>query len=167
MNQEIVKRWNDWVSPNDTVYILGDVCMGKIDDSLAIASSLNGYKYLVPGNHDRVFTGYASEYRANKNLSLQHWYFKYEQAGLMILPERPIYIASNGMEIQLSHFPYMSEDLRDDRYNKYRPTNDGLWLFHGHVHNSWMKLDRQINVGVDVWQFKPVSESTLLRLTVE
>lgn len=167
MNETIINNWNEWVQPTDTVFMLGDICMGTIDTTLGLISQLKGNKYLIPGNHDRVFSGYATEYKNKKPHDMRHWINKYEMAGMMILPENPIYVANNGLKIQLSHFPYMSEDLRDDRYNAYRPKDEGLWLLHGHVHNSWMKLDRQINVGVDVWQFKPVSEHTLLRLMTE
>ena len=30
-------------------------------------------------------------------------------------------------------------------------------VFHGHVHNSWKTRGRFLNVGVDVWAYKPVS----------
>jgi hypothetical protein len=36
---------------------------------------------------------------------------------------------------------------------------------HGHVHKAWKKNDKQINVGVDVWDFKPVSLEQLVILT--
>lgn len=47
---ELVKRWNSVISKNDTVYVLGDFCLGK--RNLAIAGELNGKKKLVAGNHD-------------------------------------------------------------------------------------------------------------------
>jgi len=167
MNEAIISNWNTWVQPEDTVYVLGDMCMGRINASLGLVKRLAGNIYLVPGNHDRVFSGYSKTYRVGEDYNIQDWIEKYESAGMTILPENPVYTASNGMRFQLSHFPYISEDLRDDRYNSYRPKDEGLWLIHGHVHNSWMKLDRQINVGVDVWQFRPVSESLLLRFVTE
>lgn len=30
-------------------------------------------------------------------------------------------------------------------------------VLHGHVHNMWKKKNNAINVGVDVWDYKPVS----------
>ena len=53
MNERIVTAWNETVGPDDYVYILGDLCMGKLDDSLSVAGQLQGHKILVPGNHDR------------------------------------------------------------------------------------------------------------------
>ena len=50
MDEEMVKRWNDRVRPNDKVYHLGDVVMKR--KSLEIMSRLNGDKVLIRGNHD-------------------------------------------------------------------------------------------------------------------
>src|SRR4051812_8195892 len=53
MNQTIIDRWNDTVKNDDTVFVLGDVAMGKISDSLPLVKKLKGNKHLVSGNHDR------------------------------------------------------------------------------------------------------------------
>src|ERR1700722_17645565 len=53
MNEAIVERWNETVGVNDRVLILGDVAMGRIDDTLKIAGRLNVFKVLLTGNHDR------------------------------------------------------------------------------------------------------------------
>jgi calcineurin-like phosphoesterase family protein len=50
MDEEMVKRWNETVRPNDKVYHLGDVVMNR--KSLKIMSRLNGDKVLIRGNHD-------------------------------------------------------------------------------------------------------------------
>jgi calcineurin-like phosphoesterase family protein len=50
MDEEMVKRWNDTVRPNDKVYHLGDVVINR--KSLSIMSRLNGDKVLIRGNHD-------------------------------------------------------------------------------------------------------------------
>ena len=44
----------------------------------------------------------------------------------------------------------------DDKFAKWRPTDDGRWLLCGHVHEKWKIQGRMINVGVDVWDYKPV-----------
>jgi calcineurin-like phosphoesterase family protein len=51
MNEEIVKRWNQVVDANDTVYYLGDFSLGK-GSVEKFVPRLNGEKYLVMGNHD-------------------------------------------------------------------------------------------------------------------
>ena len=50
MDEEMVKRWNDTVGPNDKVYHLGDVVINR--KSLQILNRLNGDKVLIKGNHD-------------------------------------------------------------------------------------------------------------------
>jgi len=50
MDEEMVKRWNETVRPNDKVYHLGDVVINR--KALSIMSRLNGDKVLIRGNHD-------------------------------------------------------------------------------------------------------------------
>jgi calcineurin-like phosphoesterase family protein len=50
MDEEMVRRWNDRVRPNDKVYHLGDVVINR--KALSIMSRLNGDKVLIRGNHD-------------------------------------------------------------------------------------------------------------------
>lgn len=85
MDEEMVKRWNDRVRPNDKVYHLGDVVINR--KSLSIMSRLNGDKVLIRGNHD-IFPD--TEYRQ---------YFR----------ELRAYHVMNGMI--LSHIPIHTESL--------------------------------------------------------
>jgi len=50
MDEEMVKRWNETVKPNDKVYHLGDVVINR--KALITMSRLNGDKVLIKGNHD-------------------------------------------------------------------------------------------------------------------
>jgi len=50
MDEEMVKRWNERVRPNDKVYHLGDVVINR--KALGIMHRLNGDKVLIRGNHD-------------------------------------------------------------------------------------------------------------------
>lgn len=50
MDEAMIERWNAKVSPQDTVYHLGDVVIKK--SSLELVKRLNGKKRLVRGNHD-------------------------------------------------------------------------------------------------------------------
>lgn len=60
MNEELIKRWNEVVRNQDTVFILGDFAFGKNAIS-QIAPRLNGTKILIKGNHDT----YPNEYYRN------------------------------------------------------------------------------------------------------
>jgi calcineurin-like phosphoesterase family protein len=85
MDEEMVKRWNKTVRPNDKVYHLGDVVINR--KALPIMSRLNGDKVLIRGNHD-IFRD--DEYRK---------YFR----------ELRAYHVMNGMI--LSHIPIHSDSL--------------------------------------------------------
>lgn len=50
MDEEMVRRWNERVGPNDKVYHLGDVVINR--KALPILNRLNGDKVLIRGNHD-------------------------------------------------------------------------------------------------------------------
>lgn len=51
-DEEMVRRWNLKVRPNDKVYHLGDITMSTSAQSLEILDRLNGEKVLIKGNHD-------------------------------------------------------------------------------------------------------------------
>ena len=53
MNETIIENWNNVVTKNDDVYILGDM-FWKNDLAEDIMPRLNGNKYLILGNHDRI-----------------------------------------------------------------------------------------------------------------
>jgi len=50
MDEEMIRRWNDTVRPNDKVYHLGDVVINR--KALKTLARLNGDKVLIRGNHD-------------------------------------------------------------------------------------------------------------------
>ena len=77
MDEEMVKRWNDKVRPNDKVYHLGDVVINR--KALKILDRLNGDKVLIKGNHDifklEDYTPYFRDirgYHVMKGMILSH-----------------------------------------------------------------------------------------------
>ena len=52
MNNEIVKRWNEKVQPEDIVYHLGDVMLGDNEVGENLLKKLNGNIRFIIGNHD-------------------------------------------------------------------------------------------------------------------
>ncbi len=86
MDEEMIRRWNDAVRPNDKVYHLGDVVINR--KALPTLARLNGDKVLIRGNHD-IFRD--DEYRE---------YFRelraYHVLNGMILSHIPVHEASLG-----------------------------------------------------------------------
>lgn len=53
MTEHMIKAWNKVVGKNDKVYVLGDFSFYGFEKTESIVKRLNGFKYLVVGNHDR------------------------------------------------------------------------------------------------------------------
>src|SRR4051812_42588376 len=54
MNEAIINNFNSVVKPGDLVYHLGDFGFCTIDQADQILSRLNGRKYFIWGNHDKI-----------------------------------------------------------------------------------------------------------------
>ena len=54
MDEDLMARWNAVVSPEDTVYHLGDFSLLSANKVSALLSRLHGTKHLIVGNHDTV-----------------------------------------------------------------------------------------------------------------
>lgn len=54
MDNELRTRWNNRVSKQDVVYVLGDISWYGNEKTYDIISSLNGQKHLIKGNHDKL-----------------------------------------------------------------------------------------------------------------
>ncbi len=154
MDAVMMRTWNEAVAPNDEVFYLGDFSLSA-QGVRTIAPQLNGTKHLIMGNHDLCHPVHKKKAAAASAA--------YLEAGFVSLEiSREIEIA--GESVLLHHLPYLIPNAADrygDKYNKYRPENLGNWLLCGHIHQKWKRVDRMINVGVDVWEFRPVPITTL------
>lgn len=156
MYAALAAEWNSVVSAQDEVWVLGDLAMGQIDLNLPLAGQLNGRKHLVIGNHDRPFGRNRTE----------EWDARYRLDGgfVKLHHDRTTLTLGDGTEVTLCHFPYSGDSGDRDRYVSQRPPDDGGWLLHGHVHERWRQRGRMINVGVDAWAGRLVSEPTIIDL---
>ena len=170
MNARLVQLWNETVTDDDTVWVLGDVALGALDESLACVGRLTGRKLLVPGNHDRCWEGdralrkgdpEARERRRTKERQ------RYLDAGFAEIHDRPEPVTVDGRSVALSHFPYQGDSHGEDRFVEYRPEDRGGWVVHGHVHDTWRQRGRQINVGVDAWGGRPVPAEVIAGLIAD
>lgn len=158
MNEEIVRRWNETVAPDDEVFHLGDVALGTIADSLQYVSRLNGKISLITGNHDRPFP----PMQKGRQEKIEEWTQKYLDAGFdSVFPSDAIMIG--GVTFRLSHFPYDGDSHEEERFREHRLVDEGRALIHGHTHGSEFVTrskagSLQFHVGVDAHDFRPVSE---------
>lgn len=156
MNWTIVENHNAVVRPQDTVFVLGDLALGKIEESLSFVEMMNGRIVMLSGNHDRIFSGRKRVKATDRAL--------YTDVGIEIADEqRPLVIDNTHFGL-MCHFPYHGDSHDADRFVEQRPVDRGGWVFHGHVHNAWRVRGRQINVGVDVNDFTPVHVSKIVEI---
>ena len=52
MNEVMIANWNSVIGKDDTVFHLGDFCLGGAAEWTKILDRLNGKIYLIMGNHD-------------------------------------------------------------------------------------------------------------------
>lgn len=157
MNKKLIENWNKTVRKNDIIYILGDFAFCGIEKTKLIVSHLNGDKRFVKGNHDP----------SSKKLF---------EIGFTQVYENERVRLNNHREVLMSHFPYypsLTQRLKnklkgvktDTRYLHKRIVDNGSdVLLHGHVHTAWKTNGRMINVGVDVWDYKPVCETQIYEI---
>lgn len=150
MNETLVASWNDAVADDDTVWVLGDVAMGRFDESLALVGRLAGRKMLIAGNHDRCWFGHGER--------AEEWVQRYLDAGFEQIVQGSTHIDIGDTTVLACHFPYTGDSQVEERYVEHRPADIGEWLLHGHVHEQWATNGRMINVGVDVRDQRPISE---------
>lgn len=168
MNSAIVDAWNAVVTDKDMVYCLGDMSF-KLPILREMLRFLNGQKVLVVGNHDPFFKDMASgdkkivEVARKKAIASgfldAHMTLELEISGIGL--------------VKMSHFPYFPQNTEglenyELRCRAQRPVcgNESL-LLHGHVHSQWdvrqdAGLPPQVNVGIDVWNLRPVSEEEIV-----
>lgn len=128
MDRTMVERWNGTVGPDDTVWHLGDFAIRRSATVMAgILDGLNGTKHLIHGNNDGPDT-----------LALTGW------ASVAGYAET---VAEDGTGLVLCHYAFRT----------WNGMYKGSWNLHGHSHGALKGMTRQVDVGVDVWDFRPVT----------
>jgi calcineurin-like phosphoesterase family protein len=149
MNAEMVRRWREVVAPEDLVFHLGDFSFGGLEKAMTVGLQLPGRKILVRGNHDtkRDRWGFTDTEFVNT--------MGFEQVvgidGLTLeMPQGLFYLA---------HHPHPNRLAWPEAAKV-----DGCSIqLCGHVHDAWKYAGAACNVGVDQWDFTPVSIEEILR----
>jgi calcineurin-like phosphoesterase family protein len=166
MNEALVIGWNMTVHPDDTVYYLGDFSMAARPVE-TFTKRLLGTKYFIHGNHD--FTHPYHKKSRNKE-NQEKWIQKYKDWGWTSVQDELI-IEHEGQKFRLAHLPYTNDLFhgQGDKYENFRPEDDGIPLLCGHVHEKWT-TERSgngtlmINVGVDRHGFAPISINKVMEI---
>ncbi len=133
MNTKMIENWNSVVDKTDTVYCLGDFSFGNFKDTLDVFHKLNGaQKFLIRGNHD------------GSNVTRLPWTHQYDQTEVKFGDYR----------FWLNHYPKKS-------WNK---SYHGAFHLHGHIHGQgeYWADGLSCDVGVDMWDYRPVSADKLV-----
>jgi calcineurin-like phosphoesterase family protein len=132
MDAGIVERWNEVVKPDDHVWHLGDFAIRQLDARMA---DLLGQLC----GHKHLVAG-NNDREVTK--SLPGWSSVQPYAELEI----------EGRLVVLCHYAFRT----------WRDMGRGAVNLHGHSHGRLKPLPRQIDVGVDAWDFRPQTLERML-----
>ena len=125
MNESLIKAWNRTVSPQDTVYHLGDFAFGNDMEAIErLIKRLKGRITLIAGNHDTP-----------AKLKMYQKYFK-------------IACFYQIDDVILTHYPVHASMLADNSPRSASATE--RYNIHGHCHGGIIEDPRYFNVNWDV-----------------
>jgi calcineurin-like phosphoesterase family protein len=127
MDEVIVDRLNALVKPNDTLYFLGDFCLGKHDSVAAYRSRLACQTiHFIDGNHDKT------------TRQLQHLFSSWSSLSEIHVGKQGIVLCHYAMKV----WPHHSR---------------GTWQLYGHSHGNLRDdpISLSMDVGVDSHDFSP------------
>lgn len=137
MANSIIRRNNEIVQDDDEVYHLGDIFWygpERKGSTIQIMKRLKGIHHLILGNHDKLKP------------------FDYIDIGFTSV-HTSLLIEIQGLYFVLAHDPSVYIAL---------PKNTYLLCAHIHTLFKYLPEKNVLNVGVDVWDFRPVSEDQIL-----
>lgn len=166
MNESLVDNWNAVVKSSDDVYVMGDFSLSAtaVKDYVP---RLKGRKHLIKGNHDRCHP--ASPYAKTLEKQTKQEKFYLDCGWESVQLEGELDLLSGRYPVRLYHMPYKEQALEEGKpqnHPKWRLEDTGKILICGHVHDAWkMRVTERgtlmVNVGVDVWDMRPISENEL------
>ena len=141
MDETIITRWNERVTDEDDVYIVGDFAYRNGYTADWYLRRLRGRKHLIVGNHDY--------------LTLQ----SEKAVGLVESVEKMQFIQDDGRNVLMCHYPVA--EWYGKRYGGYH--------VHGHVHNRrddvyefMSRYDRALNAGCMLTDYRPATLDELM-----
>ena len=127
MDQSLIDNWNATVAAGDDVWVIGDFALGGPETVGHYLRRLKGRKHLVWGNHDK-----------KSARTLRDWASSQAYAEVTV----------DGQRLVLLHYALRT----------WPGSNRGVVHLYGHSHGNLPVVDdRSLDVGVDVWGYKPTS----------
>lgn len=135
LDEYMIEMWNRTVSPEDTVYNLGDVSFAReVGQVASVLHRLNGRHHLILGNHDGLI-GRHADYFLNTPKHDGHPLLSSIQHYLKLQVEQC------SRPLVLFHYPIAEWD----------GCHKGWYHLHGHLHDRMALLPgRVLNVGYDM-----------------
>jgi len=135
MDEEMIARWNASITIEDTVYYVGDFCLGDYEQWQRYRNRLNGKILFIPSDHDRRWVKGTVEPHGG--------------LPLFILP--PLYELRIDKQTTIVLCHWMMRSWPRSHFN--------TWHIHGH-HHRHTNLEfpgKVLNVAVDLHNFYPWS----------
>ena len=166
----IIDEINKRVHVQDELYVLGDISSGSTGSLRSALDSLRRLdvprkrRHLILGNHENLRADHG------QGTILLDVFGEVSTTGSIVL---------DGENVLLSHFQFarhfdgqaragMSGNMSDPKYRRYAVADDGhTLLLHGHTHARTafeFGCPRELNIGVDAWGLRPVSEDEIITL---
>ena len=145
MNNEIIKRWNEKVQPEDIVYHLGDVMLGDNDYGLSCLKQLKGKIHIIRGNHC-----------TDARIAL------YKECLNVVEVCDAKYLKVGKQSFFLSHYPCLTSN-----FDMNKPLNRRIINLCGHTHckNKYKDMDKGLiyHVELDAHNCKPISIEEIIK----
>ena len=137
MNEALIENWNNTVTDEDTVYLIGDIGYNGGYVPCEILARLKGKKHLIRGNHDTCYEDAQLLYRYFESVT-DFWELE-----------------DGDTHILLCHYPLL--------YNKLGYMIHGHLHNSSQFYDTLKDLPRMLNAGVDLNGMKPATLGELVR----
>lgn len=148
MNEAILQRHNEIVDKTDSIFVLGDLCLGggteeALQKNKELIEQFNGHLLIVRGNHDTDKRCEMYMSCANVENVVAATYFNYD-----------------GYHFYLSHFPTLTSNLEKESLKQCTIN------LYGHTHqktNFYYDMPFMCHIGADSRSCRPVSVESVIK----
>jgi calcineurin-like phosphoesterase family protein len=145
MDRVLIDNWNTKVSPEDTIYHLGDFTLKPVKEFYEYTNQLTGFIKIVPGGHDYLWQ---PDFKMTRSINPR----------IQLLP--PLYSLEIPTDdryplvVVLCHYAMRVWDR--SHYNSYH--------LYGHSHGNLEGVGKSMDVGVDCNNFYPYSLDEIMEI---